>query len=214
MAVKIRFDDCPYNCNPEGKLLDSVTGNLVNCPYCSKKRRDLLVSEAKIQVDDASLKGILNEDTIEKINKGEVGVSNNVDIEVVLGLKNVHYLSDLFSYDAVVSPAVQRKYDSKRVEMHKSALNKLYEQLCLGELPEYSYCIGLPDTAKLNYLIYPYMIKSYLAGLSIAKCVSAADFTYRYINGTLDDEIKMQDYFDCDIVIMVIQSGVSIENLN
>ena len=43
------FDDCPYNCDSSGRLLDIVTGNLVPCPHCAEKRKELVSSGEKIE---------------------------------------------------------------------------------------------------------------------------------------------------------------------
>lgn len=43
------FDDCPFGCDDNGKLFDSATGNLVPCPHCSSKRKDIVSSGEKIE---------------------------------------------------------------------------------------------------------------------------------------------------------------------
>ena len=43
MLVKNHFSDCPYGCNENGMLLDSDTGNMVPCPHCSKRKKELIM---------------------------------------------------------------------------------------------------------------------------------------------------------------------------
>ena len=42
MLVKSHFEDCPYNCNVNGMILDVGAGKLIPCPHCSKRKRELL----------------------------------------------------------------------------------------------------------------------------------------------------------------------------
>ena len=42
--MKLHFEECPHGCNKEGKLFDRALAKFLNCPYCEKKRKELVDS--------------------------------------------------------------------------------------------------------------------------------------------------------------------------
>lgn len=45
----LHFDDCPFGCDEHGKLFDSATGNLVPCPHCASKRKNVVSTGEEIK---------------------------------------------------------------------------------------------------------------------------------------------------------------------
>lgn len=180
MAIKNHFEDCPYGCNAEGKLLDPNSGKMIPCPYCSGKKKSLL--------DE----GLAVEEFTEK----------EVKLNTLLGV-NSKYLSEVFVYDTVIPDSERIFLDEDSVAFQKEEAESLYNSLVLGIKPENSYCFGISIKGRLDRFVYPLLAKAYMNGLSVAKCISCSEFSRLQLK--MNDEID--DYLNSDIVIMIINDG-------
>ena len=180
MAVKNHFEDCPYNCNSSGKLLDVNTGEMVNCPHCSKLKKEMLA------------KGIaVEEDT-----------DNRLPLSDILGIKS-KYLSKNYVFDTVIPEGERLFLEEDSVEYVKTETEKLYHILSIGEVPDNSYCFGISIKGRADRLAYPLLATAYLRGLKVGKFITCSEVSRLQLKGSdVIDEL-----YDVDILIMLIGEG-------
>ncbi len=174
--IKKRFDDCPYNCNVNGMVLDDNMGKLVPCPYCSKIRAGMLKSGEAI--DDETEQAI--------------------PIWEALGIKNNQYLSDRFVYETVIPEKELVYLSEETINKQKEISEEVYLGLTVGTLPETSICFGLTRVGDSEKFAYPMLAKAYASGLSVGKL-----YTAREINeGFLDQTIKSSELYGVDFLML------------
>lgn len=180
MAIKMHWDDCPYGCNYEGKILNPNNGQMVPCPHCSERRKTLLAQ------------GMAMEENTEK----------EVKLNTLLGV-NSRYLSEVFVYDTIIPESERVFLDDGSVENQRSEAEELYNAMVLGMKPEKSYCFGISVKGRIDRFVYPMLAKAYMNGLSVAKCISCSEFSRLQLRMNED----LDDYINSDIVVMVINDG-------
>lgn len=185
MLVKNHFDDCPYNCNNEGKLLDTNKGVLVPCPHCSEKKKELL-KQGYIETD----------------NESQIPLSD------VLGIDNP-YLSTKFVYEGIIPDGEMLFLDTDSVSYQNDTATNLYLGLTIGELPEESICFGISIKGKIDRFIYPMLAKAYMSGLSIARVYSCSEYSRLSFDTTAD----LGGIFTADICFMLINEGCNKSDL-
>ena len=178
--VKMKYDDCPFHCS-NGKVLDYELKKLVPCPHCSEKKQELA--------------------------KQGLAENEEGDIEPLYRLLGVNnkYLEAKFIYDAVVPEGERLFLEEESLNRQKDLLEEIYLGFSVGEIPDRSYCFGLGNKGRVDRLAYPLLAKAYLAGLSVAKFISCAEYNRLYIN--MSDEVE--SYLEKDIVLMLIPDGAS-----
>ena len=180
MAIKNHFEDCPYGCNPEGKILDPNSGKMIPCPHCSEKKRRLLEQ------------GMAVEETTDK----------EVKLNTLLGV-NSRYLSEVFVYDTVIPESERVFIEDSSYESQRQEAEELYNAMVLGMKPDKSYCFGISIKGRIDRFVYPMLAKAYMNGLSVAKCISCSEFSRLQLRMNED----LDDYINSDIAIMVINDG-------
>lgn len=180
MAVKNRFEDCPYNCNDKGKVLDVSTGLMVDCPHCSKLKTEMLA------------KGLAVDEETE----------DRVPLADILGIKS-KYLSKKYVFDAVIPDGERLFLEDDSIEYVKSETEKLYNMLSLGEIPENSYCIGISIKGRADRLAYPLLATAYLRGLTVGKFITCSEASRLQLKSS--DEID--EMYEVDILLMLIGEG-------
>lgn len=174
--IKKRFDDCPYNCNVNGMVLDDNMGKLVPCPYCSKIREGMLKSGEA-----------LDEET-----------ESTMPIWEALGIKNNQYLSDRFVYETIIPEQELVYLSQETIDKQKEVSEEVYLGLTVGNLPEASVCFGLTRVGDAEKFAYPMLAKAYASGLTVGKL-----YTAREINeGFLDQTIKSSDLYNVDFLMV------------
>lgn len=179
MIAKSHYDDCPYGCNPNGQLLDTISGKLVPCPHCSEKKRELL-------------------------RKGYVETEEDevLPLSTVLGIEN-QYLTASFVYDVVVPEGEKLFLDEESIQWQSEEAEKLYLGLTIGDLPPTSMCFGLSVKGRIDRFAYPMLAKAYLGGLSIGKFISCTEFCRLQLN---TDE-SLDNFYHSDFLMMLINEG-------
>lgn len=178
--VKLKFEDCPYNCN-NGKILDYEVRKLVDCPHCSSKRKELA------------------QDGLAEDENGDL-----TSLPRILGIES-KYLSTRFVYDSVIPEGERVFLEEESLKRQSDVLEEIYLGLGVGELPDRSYCIGLGNKGRIDKLAYPLLSKAYLSGLSVAKFISCIEYNRLYVS--MSDEVE--SYLDKDLVLMLIPDGAS-----
>ena len=105
MSIKNHFEDCPYDCNTMGKLLDVNTGKMVDCPHCSKLKKELLAKGEVIEED-----------------RGETPLAE------VLGIKS-KYLSQNYVFDGLIPDGEKLFLEGDSVDFLKTETERLYNKL-------------------------------------------------------------------------------------
>ena len=180
MAIKMHFDDCPYGCNQEGKILNPNNGKMIPCPHCSEKRKRMLEQ------------GLAMEENTDK----------EVKLNTLLGV-NSKYLSETFVYDSVIPESELVFIDDASVESQRREAEELYSAMVLGMKPDKSYCFGISIKGRIDRFVYPMLAKAYMNGLSVAKCISCSEFSRLQLRMNED----LDDYINSDIAVMVINDG-------
>ena len=180
MAIKHHFDDCPYGCNVEGKILNPNDGKMVPCPHCSEIKRRLLEQGMAME-----------ENTVQEVK-----------LNTLLGV-NSKYLSEVFVYDTLIPESELVFIETDSIEAQRRESEELYNAMVLGMKPEKSYCFGISIKGRLDRFVYPMLAKAYMNGLSVAKCISCSEFSRLQLRMNED----LDDYINSDITIMVINDG-------
>lgn len=180
MAVKNHFDDCPFGCNINGKLLDPNSGNMVDCPHCSKIKKELLA------------KGVALEDDNDK----------PLPLAELLGI-NSKYLSKNYVFSTVIPEGECLFLEDESIETVKKETEELYRMLSLGELPEYSVCFGISIKGRADRLAYPLLATSYLRGLTVGKFITCSELSRLQLKGSDDLDSLMSN----DVQIILIGEG-------
>lgn len=179
MVAKNHYDDCPYGCNQNGMLLDTNSGNLVPCPHCSEKKRELL------------RKGFVETEEDEVL-----------PLSTVLGIEN-QYLTSSFVYDVVVPDGEKLFLDEESIMWQSEESEKMYLDLTIGELPPTSMCFGLGVKGRIDRFAYPMLAKAYLGGLSIGRFISCTEFCRLQ----LDTGASLDEFYSPDFLMMLINEG-------
>lgn len=187
MLVKSHYEDCPYNCNSRGMLLDSSLGKLVPCPHCSKIKSEML-SQGYAE---------------EEICEGKVPLNTLLNI-------NSDYLSSKFVYESVVPDGERLFLEEESISWQKDMAEELYLGLSIGQLPETSQCYGISVKGALDVFTYPLLAKGYSANLSVAPCISCMEYCRKAYN--LEEDLDL--YLDSDLVIMIINDGASLADIS
>lgn len=180
MGIKMHWDDCPYGCNYEGKILNPNDGKMIPCPHCSEKRKRLLAQ------------GMAVEENSEK----------EVKLNTLLGV-NSRYLSEVFVYDTIIPESERVFIEDASIEYQRSEAEELYNAMVLGMKPDKSYCFGISIKGRIDRFVYPMLAKAYMNGLSVAKCISCSEFSRLQLRMNED----LDDYINSDIAVMVINDG-------
>lgn len=179
------FKDCPNRCI-DGYVFDPYTKVKKICVYCANKRKELIKTNSVDDTSKASIKELLN-------------------------LPD-YYLGYDFSIDSVFPEFGLKYLESASVDKMKELLTELMNKVSVGELPNRSYLINLGSKVYENNFIYPYLVRAYMAGVTVSPLVYSADLVYaRKImeEGISDDTLpfKYRDLLKSDILVCIIDAG-------
>ena len=182
--MQLHFQDCPHNCNSNGKLFDRGLKRMVNCPYCEQKRKDLA-------------------------DGGEV-VSDKGDttsLQKELGFTD-EYLSSYYNFDDLVSSYERPLLLESSLEISDSEINSLRGILSRGDLPEKSYCFGLGRKGSVDRLAFPLLASAYEKGGRVGKFIAGRVYYSLYMQ-----DKNLQEYYDLDLLVVLVNSGSSYKEL-
>lgn len=183
MLAKNHFEECPYHCNEHGMLVDVNTGKLVPCPYCSKKKKEML-AEGYVETDTEA----------------------TVPLNELVGIKS-EYLSTRFVYDSVIPDGEKLFLTPESIEFQREAAEGLYLGLTVGQLPEYSMCFGISIKGRIDRFVYPMLAKAYLSNLSIGKFMSCTEFSRLGVDVNNQD---IDEMYKCDFLMMLLNDGATL----
>jgi len=186
LLAKNHYDDCPYHCNINGKILDVNTKVMVDCPHCSARKRELL-----------------------KQGYVETETDETVPLSTVLGIEN-EFLTTKFVYDAVIPEGEKIFIEEESIEWQKEVAENLYLGLTTGVKPEESYCFGLSIKGKLERFAYPMLAKAYLSGLSVGKFITCSE----YSRLSLDTRNSLDNFYNADVLFMLINEGSTLGDIS
>ena len=182
--MKLHFEDCPYGCNVNGMLFDRGLKKMVSCPHCESRRREL-ASEGSIEDNEG------NQQSLHK----ELGFSDE-------------YLTSYFSFDSLISKSERPLLESSSFEPVEEAISLLRGTLSRGDLPEKSYCFGLARKGSVDKLAFPLLVSAYEKGGKVGKFISSRMYYSLYMK-----DKDLQEYYDLDILFVLVNSGSSYREL-
>ena len=182
--MKLHFEECPHGCNKEGKLFDRALAKFLNCPYCEKKRKELADS------------GLVESESGEEVS-----------IQKELGFSDL-YLSTYFDFDLLISESERPLLDSASVQEVKESIDSLRGILSRGDLPSKSYCFGLARKGFVDKLAFPLLAAAYEKGIGKGKFLPSRLYYSYYMQ-----EKDLQEYYDVDLLFVLINSGSSYKEL-
>lgn len=186
MIAKNHFEDCPYNCNDNGKLVDAVSGKLVDCPYCSKKKKELIRAGYIESVEDVQ-----------------------VPVGEALGISS-EFLSTNFVYEAVIPDGERVFIEEDSLKWQQEVADELYLGLTVGTLPSESLCFGISVKGRVDRFVFPMLAKAYLAGLKVGRMCSCSEY-YR-LRTTMSDEVD--ELIDADVLFMMLDDGFTFAEIS
>ena len=187
MGIQIRFDDCPYGCNSNAKILNPETGKMEDCPYCSEKRKTLMKSGVAIDTD----------------------TGREEDLWKLLGVPK-RYITSKFVYDSVVADHERAWLVEDSLSRQGEEIKEIIDKLLLSELPEYSVCFGLPIGGRVENVIFPVLSTAYKNGFSVCKGISASMFNRLLLN----QDKSLDAYYNSDIVVILINDGCTYADID
>lgn len=186
--------DCPYNCN-NGKLFNPALKQMVDCPHCSKIRSQE-VREDKVNDSEQSLCKLLN------VRKSLTGLQ--------------------FSMEAILPEYARSFLLPITVDAVGRVLEKLTNEIILGEKPECSYLFNLGAKANIDAFVYQYLIKAYKSGVSVLPYLYASqihklrlkdDYYNPDIDTSSEDELSYTDLINKDICVVLIDAGATYKEI-
>ena len=182
--MQLHFNDCPHNCNSNGKLFDRGLKRMVNCPYCEQKRKDL--ADGGEVVSD----------------KGET-----TSLHKELGFTD-EYLSSYYNFDDLVSSYERPLLLESSLSIVSEEVNALRGILLRGDLPEKSYCFGLGRKGSVDRLAFPLLASAYEKGGHVGKFLASRVYYSLYMQ-----DKNLQEYYDLDLLVVLVNSGSSYKEL-
>ena len=178
--IKQHFEGCPYGCNSSGKILDTSTGNMVDCPHCSKLKKELIAKGQAIEEENNTV----------------------LPLSEILGIKS-KYLSKNYISDTIIPEDEKLFIEDNSIDYLKKETEDMYHQLSIGELPTNSYCFGISIKGRVDRLAYPLLAKAYLSGLSVGKFITCGNFASLQLH--CDDLVD--ELYNADLVLMLLEEG-------
>lgn len=186
MLAKNHFDDCPYNCNSNGQIVDTNLGKLIPCPHCSERKKELMK------------KGYVETITDEQL-----------PLSTVLGINN-EFLSTKYVYEGIIPEGEKVFIEQESLDWQSEISENLYLGLTIGDLPTESYCFGLSIKGRIDRFAYPMLAKAYLSGLTVGKFITCSEFNRLAFNV----ENSMDDYYNADFLMMLINDGSNLADIS
>lgn len=180
MKIRSRFDECPYHCNDNGSILDTNSGRMVACPYCSEKKKQMM-KDGLVEVEDYEV---------------------SLPLAKVLGIEN-EFLTDTFVYSSVIPEAELLFIDEESVKKQSETAEELYLGLSIGNLPTESFCFGISIKGRAERFAYPMLAKAYMSGLSVCRFISCTEFN----RISLDSKEDILEFYNVDFLMMLINEG-------
>ena len=178
----VSFPECPNHC-VGGYMFDPYTHRKKICGYCAEKRSH-----------------VVRRDIVDK-NSGKTVAEL---LKLPLSFAGKEYQAD------TVIPTFARKYiDDDSLERVLVELRNLINKVSVGALPEHSIMFNLGKYACENNFIYPFLLRVYKAGLSVAPMLTSIELMQMrslYESG-LDSDFG--DYLDKQVCVVVIDAGAN-----
>lgn len=187
------FKDCPNHCI-DGWLFNPYTGSKTMCEFCEDKRKKMVLDRGTDKASNKSIAELLNLQ------------------ESLLGIQ--------YDFTTILPDQYIKDLTSESVVKMKTFLQTLMDKAVVGEIPDYSIMLNLGSKSFDMNFIYPYMMRCYLAGCSIAPLVTPIDicklrgFAEKF--GIQDDEKGLNYYtlVDKSVCVISIDAGTKYDGVN
>lgn len=190
--------ECPYNCK-DGKLFNRATKKLETCPHCRDIREKQMRGEIPCEDGQTVAQKL-------RIPERFTGLAFDMNMVIPSKFQNTRLLTDSVQEVAAV-------------------MQGIINEATLGEVPTRSYLFNLGECADANAFVYPLLMRSYKAGLSVAPIVYSMDLQklrYKFENSLQEDAMpsakesfgdNYEDYISADICVVVIDAGATMKDV-
>lgn len=178
----VSFPDCPNKC-VGGYIFDPYTHTKKVCSYCSNKRSN-----------------VVRHDIIDK--------ESGQTISEILKLP-ISFAGKSYQADTVIPTFARKSIEEDSLEKVLVELRNLINKASVGELPEYSLMFNLGKYACENNFIYPFLLRVYKAGLSVAPMLTSLELMK--LRSLYEDGLDSSfgDYLDKQVCVVVIDAGAN-----
>lgn len=178
--INSSLEACAYNCK-NGRIFDFVSKSFSECPDCKTRRR----SEIKES----------------RLESGE-------DLEAAFGFGK-KFLSSQYVWESLIPDGERVVIDDASLDYLKEQIDTVYNQFCLGQKPERSYCFGLGIKGRLENLVYPLMVRAYQKGLTVCPYLSVSEYSRMVANA----DPRLDGLFASDVLFVLVNEGVTLGDL-
>lgn len=190
--VSLRFEECPFSCNPSNGKVVASDGSLRPCPYCSEKRKQIV------------LKGNKDVENNTEISENKVGLNFEV-LSEVFGLGKM-YITDKLNYMSAIPEGELLFITEESLSKQKELLEGINEQLSIGVLPSESYCFGVSRTGDMSKVAFPLLATAFKAGLTVNKVYNSYTLSDVLLNEKQSEINKM---LSSDVQVFFLSQGSS-----
>lgn len=184
------FDGCPNRCT-NGYYVDPYLHKRVRCEHCFELRKKLVVEQAYLD-----------------------GGKRLTDI---LRLQDNYTGNQNFDVDALIPKSQLQFVEPRSVEFVKAVLRGMVERVSLGEKIMSSVVINLGRVAHSQLFIAPFLMRSYVSGLSTVPFITALDVVRLRSMQTSDNfpshwlelytDLTFDDLLESDTCLVYIDAG-------
>lgn len=180
------FNDCPNQC-VDGMYVDPYSHKRMRCPYCFDKRRELVTGDAILDGDDT--------------------VKSKLNLPSCLS-------GDILVTSSLIPKSGIKQLVPETVEDVYKKLEKLYQDMTAGVLPESSLLINLGKKSFEANFVSPFMLRAFQAGVSVAPYVTDMDVYEAFNNGKPSIEgLIYIDLLEADLCMVQILASASREKI-
>ena len=184
----LSFKDCPNRC-VDGYYVNPYTHKRIKCEYCADKRRETV--QKNLELDDG-----------ESINEK-------------LNLPKSYQGYGSFNISQVIPEYSAKVMEKESVDHVGALLEELIQKISVGDVSECSILFNLGKKAFVNNFIYAYMVRAYIAGLSVSPFITAFELCDLRDGreNSLNDGRKFEDFIKSDVCIVSIDAGSTMREL-
>lgn len=185
-SALMSFDDCPNKCT-FGYIFDPYIHKKTLCPYCEEQRRKMVYE------------GVVEE--------------NGKTIAQLLGLQET-LMGTLFDRERIVPAFARKELVETSVDRVLDKMKDLLDKASAGELLDRSYLFNLGAKCIDMNFYYPYMLRYYKAGKTVAPLMTPMGIVRlrRLAEEGMDvgkNEVSFYDIVNRDVCVVTMDAGTT-----